>query len=93
MTTDILQLLINSSGAAVVTGLFVYYLIKKDKRQERKDERMDSIINGYLKDSISVKKDLAEKLQRNTDVLETLETLIDHRFRRRTVKEEITFGK
>lgn len=93
MSSDFLQLLVNSSGAALVTGLFIFYLGKRDKENSRETDVFvraigvfNKTIQNYLKDSIKVKQDLAEKIQRNTDVLENLEKIIDNKFRTRENK-------
>lgn len=54
-------------------------MIRRDKHDEVREARFNSIIQDYLKESIRVKQDLAEKMQRMTDVLEILENKLDRK--------------
>lgn len=67
MPTDIMQLLINSSGAAIVTALFIWYLIKRDRTGEKQEERFNLIIQDYLRDNLTTHKELAKRLQEFAD--------------------------
>lgn len=67
MSTDIFQLLINSSGAAVVTALFIWYLIKRDKTAEKQVEQFNNIIQDYLRENLQTHKELAKRLQEFAD--------------------------
>ncbi len=77
---NIIQLLSNSSGSAVVAALFLWYLIKRDHVAEAKDKRINDIINSYLKEANKTRKDLTKTIQKNIDVLESLEKKVDGKF-------------
>lgn len=67
MTSDIYQLAINSSGAAIVTALFIWYLLKLAKTNDIKDDRYNRIIQEYLKENLNTHKELAKNLQEFAD--------------------------
>lgn len=80
------QELVQLGGTVVVVAFFIWYLNKRDKINDEKDKRWAQTLNHYLRDSLNVKKDLAVKLQRNTDVLENLEAIIEKDIAKRTSK-------
>lgn len=65
--TDITQLLVNSSGAIVVTFLFIRYLEKWNDRNITRHQIFNDTIQGYLLESIRVKQELAAQLQNFAD--------------------------
>lgn len=69
MTTEIFQLLINSSGAALVTGLFLWYQFKTDKTKTSREDKLQDIL---IKISTNFQKN-TDALEKNTDVLENIE--------------------
>ena len=70
MSPDILQLLINSSGAAIVTGLFIYYLGGRDKHDRIMYDKFNQTIQEYMKENTKEKIELSKNIQRFTDVTE-----------------------
>ena len=62
MTPEIISTLLQASGAAGVTLMFVVYLVKRDKRDSEMMERFNATVNGHLKDANKVQMSLAVKL-------------------------------
>lgn len=79
MSADILQTLLNASGAAGVTGMFVFYLFKRDKRDHEMVKSFNQTINVHLKESNKSREKLAKELQEfsdtNRELKETLEAV------------------
>lgn len=67
MSPEILSTLLQASGAAGVTAMFVYYLIKRDKKDQKMVEGFNQTINSYLTKDSKVKEVLAERLQEFAD--------------------------
>lgn len=94
--SDITQILVNSSGAVVVAFMAFSFFAKQsklnnDERQAYAKERETTVnrftdtINGYMKESIQVKQQLAMNLQEFSDTskeqrtaLEKQTEIIDH---------------
>jgi len=68
MTNEVLSLLTQSSGAALVTGIFIWYLTRFNKLVHEERQQTNLIIGDYLRESTRVKQHLAEKLQEFSDV-------------------------
>lgn len=62
---DLAQLLVNSSGAALVSGLFIWYLIKRDK-----------VLDKYLENSVETNEKLATNLERFSNVIKEQKEMI-----------------
>lgn len=63
MTAEVISLLTQSSGAALVTGMFLWYLVKQDKRSDDRQNQFNTIITDYLKENTKSQVILSEKLQ------------------------------
>lgn len=67
MNADILQTILNASGAAGVTAMFVLYLIKRDKKDQEMIKGFNQTINIHLKESNKSREKLARELQELSD--------------------------
>lgn len=84
MNTELINTLMQSSGAATVSGLFVWYLYKRDKLNSQIYDRFDKLVENHLKrgqmvqrESNRVNQELAIKMQRLTDVINSLGKNVD----------------
>ncbi len=67
MNVEIIQTLLQASGAAGVTLMFVWYLSKRDKGDKEMIENFNNTITTHLNESNHVQKELAAKLQQFSD--------------------------
>lgn len=74
MNGELIQLLANSSGAVVVTGIFIMYLIRKDKSDQQTYTKFNDIIKNHLNDS---SKSMREVASSNVKVAEKMQLLTD----------------
>lgn len=68
MTPEITSLLVQSSGAATVTGMFLWYLVKLNKKDDDRQLQFNTIIREYLCENSKAQILLATKLQEFSDV-------------------------
>ena len=73
---ELLPLLVQSSGAAGVTGIFIFYLLRHDKQDRAERESFNKTIQNHLyganliqKESNKVNKELSVKLGELTRVI------------------------
>lgn len=82
MSTELISTLLQASGAAGVTLMFVVYLIKRDKRDSEMMGRFNTTVNGYLKDANKAQSTLAVKIhefgQTNKELKDALEKIYIH---------------
>ena len=64
MSSDIVQLAINSSGAALVTAIFIWYLLQHGKEDAKREQRQEIIIQKYLAESNKTHKELSRNLEK-----------------------------
>lgn len=69
MPTDIIQIVANSSPAVAVCAMFLWYLIKTSKLEEKKHEQFIKAISGNTSKIGSVEKKV-EKVDRKVDKIQ-----------------------
>lgn len=67
MSTEILSTLLQASGAAGVTAMFVFYLLKRDKKDQDMVKGFNQTINVHLKEANKSREKLAKELQEFSD--------------------------
>lgn len=86
---DIFQLLINSSGAAIVAGLFVWYIKNRDisdRIQTQKIvEQFNNVVTNHIKDATKVMQEVSdanrELVESNRDLREVIQKLYAQNFK------------
>lgn len=77
MAAEVLSLLTQSSGAALVTGMFLWYLVKQDKRSDNRQSQFNTIITDYLKENTKSQVTLSEKLQDFAEAAREHKTMLE----------------
>jgi len=82
MNTELISTLLQASGAAGVTLMFVVYLLKRDKRDSEMMGRFNATVNSYLKDANKTQANLAVKInefnETNKELKDALEKIYLH---------------
>ena len=77
MSVELVQTLLQASGAAGVTLMFVWYLIKRDKRDGEMVDKFNKTIEGHLERGLKVQAELATRLQEFKDANRELKDVIE----------------
>ncbi len=74
------QLFINQISSVVVTGAFIFYLVRKDKSSKETYDRFSNVIENHLVHSTRITEkatkanvEIAKTLQKMCDLLQQLE--------------------
>lgn len=82
MNAELISTLLQASGAAGVTLMFVVYLLKRDKRDSEMMGRFNATVNSYLKDANKTQANLAVKInefnETNKELKDALEKIYLH---------------
>jgi len=69
MEKEFISLMTQTSGAALVTGMFIWYLLKSDKRNSKNQQVFTEIITKHIRDNTKALLEFAEKIHEFTEAL------------------------